>query len=50
MAKAVIPLNAFRQKFGELSDEALSTELQTLVAEFLADSAPMPDRRKEVRA
>jgi nanoRNase/pAp phosphatase (c-di-AMP/oligoRNAs hydrolase) len=50
MAKAVIPLNAFRQKFGELSDEALSTELHTLVAEFLADSAPMPDRRKEVRA
>jgi nanoRNase/pAp phosphatase (c-di-AMP/oligoRNAs hydrolase) len=50
MAKAVIPLNAFREKFGELSDEALSSELQSLVAEFLADAAPMPDRRKEVRA
>ena len=50
MAKAVIPLKAFREKFGELTDEALSVRLQQLVFEFLADGTPMPERRKEARA
>jgi len=50
MAKAVIPLTAFREKFGDLSDELLSAKLQALVSEFLSDSTPMPERRKEVRA
>ena len=47
MAKAVIPMAAFRKKFGELTDEALSVKLRSLLAEFLADSTPMPDRRRE---
>ena len=50
MAKAVIPLTAFCEKFGDLSDEALTAKLHELVSEFLADSTPMPERRKEVRA
>ena len=50
MAKAVIPIDAFHQKFGDLTDELLSSKLQALVSEFLADSTPMPERRKEVRA
>jgi nanoRNase/pAp phosphatase (c-di-AMP/oligoRNAs hydrolase) len=47
MAKAVIPMAAFRERFGEMADEALSVKLQSLLAEFLADSTPMPDRRRE---
>jgi nanoRNase/pAp phosphatase (c-di-AMP/oligoRNAs hydrolase) len=47
MAKAVIPMKAFRERFGELTDQALSQKLQSLVAEFLADATPMPDRRRE---
>ncbi|HET9831063.1 MAG TPA: DHH family phosphoesterase [Vicinamibacterales bacterium] len=50
MAKAVIPLTAFTEKFGELSDRALTAKLHELIAEFLVDSTPMPERRKEVRA
>src|SRR5438105_1397583 len=47
MAKAVVPMAAFRKRFGELTDEALSVKLRSLLAEFLADSTPMPDRRRE---
>lgn len=50
MAKAVIPMDAFRQKFGDLSDELLGAKLQALVSEFLADATSIPERRKEVRA
>ncbi len=49
MAKAVIPLNAFVDKFGDLSNDALTAKLQTLIGDFLADATPTPDRRKEVR-
>ena len=49
MAKAVVPLKAFRDKFGDLSDAALSAKLQELVAEFLSDATPVPDRRREAR-
>jgi nanoRNase/pAp phosphatase (c-di-AMP/oligoRNAs hydrolase) len=47
MAKAVVPLKAFQEKFGELSDEALSSRLQGLVAEFLADATVTTERRRE---
>ncbi len=49
MAKAVVPIAAFRSKFGELSDAELSEKLQLLVMEFLADTS-IPERRREVRA
>jgi len=45
MAKAVIPLKAFREKFGELTDEGLSLRLQQLAFEFLADATVTADRR-----
>src|SRR5256885_408946 len=48
MAKAVLPLEAFRAKFGDLSDDALSSRLQGLVAEFLADATVTTERRREV--
>ncbi len=45
MAKAVVPLAAFREKFGNLSDVDLTTKLQELVSEFLADATITADRR-----
>jgi len=36
MAKAVIPMRAFRQKFGDLSGDDIGAKLSTLVQEFLA--------------
>jgi nanoRNase/pAp phosphatase (c-di-AMP/oligoRNAs hydrolase) len=36
MAKAVIPMRAFREKFGDLNGDDISARLQGLVAEFLA--------------
>jgi nanoRNase/pAp phosphatase (c-di-AMP/oligoRNAs hydrolase) len=50
MAKAVIPLKALAEKLGDLTDAALTAKLHELVAEFLADSTPVLERRKEVRA
>jgi nanoRNase/pAp phosphatase (c-di-AMP/oligoRNAs hydrolase) len=47
MAKAVIPLTAFREKFGVLSDDELSAKLQELVQEFLADATVTTERRRE---
>jgi hypothetical protein len=35
MAKAVIPMRAFRQKFGELSGDEIGAKLSQLVQEFL---------------
>src|SRR5436190_1116601 len=45
MAKAVLPLDKFQEKFGRLSDGALSAKLQELVLEFLADATITTDRR-----
>jgi nanoRNase/pAp phosphatase (c-di-AMP/oligoRNAs hydrolase) len=49
MAKAVVPMKAFREKFGDLDDLALSARLQELVLVFLSEAAPVPERRREVR-
>src|SRR6185436_2820694 len=45
MAKAVLPLKKFREKFGELSDDQMSETLQVLVQEFLSDATITTDRR-----
>ena len=45
MAKAVLPLKAFREKFGDLSDDQVSERLQALVQEFLSDATITTDRR-----
>jgi nanoRNase/pAp phosphatase (c-di-AMP/oligoRNAs hydrolase) len=40
MAKAVVPLRAFREKYGELPAEAMSAKLQEFAHEFLAHETP----------
>ena len=39
MAKAVVPMRAFREKFGDLDGEAIGPELQELVSQFLHEAA-----------
>jgi len=40
MAKAVVPMQAFREKFGDLSGDAIGPKLQSLAHEFLQHDAP----------
>jgi hypothetical protein len=46
MAKAVVPMRAFREKFGDLRLEELAPKLHELMAQFLHD-AP---REKDVKS
>jgi nanoRNase/pAp phosphatase (c-di-AMP/oligoRNAs hydrolase) len=46
MAKAVVPMRAFRQKFGDLAGEDISARLQALVRDFLTHET----KEKEVRS
>ena len=48
MAKAVVPMRAFREKFGELPGELIGAKLQDLVRDFLAHDQPAPEKKKEV--
>jgi nanoRNase/pAp phosphatase (c-di-AMP/oligoRNAs hydrolase) len=45
MAKAVVPMNAFRDKFGDLSFEEMTPKLHELMAQFLHE----PPREKEAK-
>jgi nanoRNase/pAp phosphatase (c-di-AMP/oligoRNAs hydrolase) len=47
MAKAVAPLRAFRDKYGDLTAEAMTAKLQEFAHEFLAHEAPTADKKKE---
>jgi len=47
MAKAVIPMRAFRQKFGDLSAVAIGAKLQDLAGQFLHE---VPVEKKLVKA
>jgi len=47
MAKAVIPMRSFREKFGDLSGDDLGAKVQELVTQFLHDVVPPPERKKE---
>jgi hypothetical protein len=49
MAKAVVPMRAFREKFGELSGEDIGRHLQDLVAQFLRE-APVVEKKRETAA
>ena len=40
MAKAVVPMRAFREKFGDAPAEDIGRRLQELVAQFLHEAAP----------
>jgi nanoRNase/pAp phosphatase (c-di-AMP/oligoRNAs hydrolase) len=46
MAKAVIPLRAFRAKFGLLSDDAINLTIRNMAMQILHDHAPA-DKNKE---
>jgi nanoRNase/pAp phosphatase (c-di-AMP/oligoRNAs hydrolase) len=46
MAKAVIPLRAFRAKFGLLSDDAINLTIRNMAVQFLHDHAPA-DKKKD---
>ena len=47
MAKAVVPLRAFQEKFGEIKADAVSAWLQELVTQFLHDAPAAPERKRE---
>jgi nanoRNase/pAp phosphatase (c-di-AMP/oligoRNAs hydrolase) len=50
MAKAVIPMRAFREKFGDLSAEELGVRLQELVAQFLHEAPAVAEKKREIAA
>ena len=45
MAKAVVPIDKFRQKFGDLEGGAMTKKIADMAEQFLRESAP--DRKKE---
>ncbi len=50
MAKAVVPMPAFREKFGDMPTEEIGARLQVLVQEFLAHEAKPESSKSEVRS
>jgi len=47
MAKAVVPMRAFREKFGEVAGDDIGKKLQALAHEFLAHEQPVHEKKKE---
>src|SRR5213083_110668 len=47
MAKAVAPMRAFREKFGELAGDDIGARLQAFVHEFLTHEPAAPDKKRE---
>jgi nanoRNase/pAp phosphatase (c-di-AMP/oligoRNAs hydrolase) len=47
MAKAVMPMRAFREKFGELAGDDIGRKLQALAHEFLAHEQLVHEKKKE---
>jgi nanoRNase/pAp phosphatase (c-di-AMP/oligoRNAs hydrolase) len=48
MAKAVVPLKAFNEKFGELSPGQMSARLQEMITQFLHEAPnPATDKKRE---
>jgi nanoRNase/pAp phosphatase (c-di-AMP/oligoRNAs hydrolase) len=50
MAKAVVPMRALREKFGDLPGEMIGPKLQDLAHEFLVHDQPPAERKKEPAA
>jgi nanoRNase/pAp phosphatase (c-di-AMP/oligoRNAs hydrolase) len=46
MAKAVVPMRAFREKFGEAPAEQIGRRLHELVEQFLHEAAPVEKKRE----
>jgi nanoRNase/pAp phosphatase (c-di-AMP/oligoRNAs hydrolase) len=49
MAKAVVPIQSFRSKFGDLDGHILTARLHELVAQFLHDPKDIKPQKVEVR-
>jgi hypothetical protein len=47
MAKAVVPLRAFREKFGDIPADGISAKLQEFAHEFLQHDASTLDKKRE---
>jgi nanoRNase/pAp phosphatase (c-di-AMP/oligoRNAs hydrolase) len=47
MAKAVVPIRAFREKYGDLPGEMIGPKLQDLVRDFLTHEQPPAEKKKE---
>jgi nanoRNase/pAp phosphatase (c-di-AMP/oligoRNAs hydrolase) len=50
MAKAIVPLAAFRQKFGELPGDAVNQKILELALAFVREHVPPEKRKEAVRA
>src|SRR5262245_17410039 len=50
MAKAVVPMRAFREKFGELAGDDIGVRLQAFIHDFLHHDAPVADKKNEPAA
>jgi nanoRNase/pAp phosphatase (c-di-AMP/oligoRNAs hydrolase) len=47
MAKAVVPMRAFREKYGDLPATEISAKLQQFAHEFLAHEPTTPEKKRE---
>ncbi len=47
MAKAVVPIDRFRQKFGDLTGAAITARIAEMAEQFLHEPATEKDRKKE---
>src|SRR5262245_48442809 len=47
MAKAVVPMRMFREKFGDLEGEHIGAKLHALVHEFLQHEQPAAEKKRE---
>jgi len=47
MAKAVVPMRAFREKYGDLSGEDICRKLKEFAHEFLAHETPAHEKKRE---
>ena len=50
MAKAVVPMRAFRQKFGEIDGAAITSQLHEMVAQFLHETPVAEKKLDKVKA
>jgi nanoRNase/pAp phosphatase (c-di-AMP/oligoRNAs hydrolase) len=50
MAKAVVPMRAFRDKFGEAAGDDVGVRLQAFIHDFLQHDQPVPEKKHEPAA
>jgi hypothetical protein len=49
MAKAVVPIQSFRAKFGDVDGSDITARLHELVAQFLHDTKDVKTQKAELR-